>query len=105
MSEVNMVSLVNQMRIMASQANGGNALEVQSTQPTFSTAFKNAIEGVNNLSQQTDALRTSYELGDDQVSLSQVMIASQKSNLATEATIQVRNKLLQAYHDVMNMPI
>lgn len=105
MSEVNMVSLVNQMRVMAAQAKGANAIETQATQSNFSAAFKDAVNSVNNLSQQTNDLRTRFELGDDQVSLSQVMVASQKSNLATEATIQVRNKLLQAYHDIMNMPI
>lgn len=105
MSEVNMVSLVNQMRIMAAHANGMKAEQTETVQESFGTAFKGALDSVNNLSGQSDNLKARFELGDDQVSLSEVMIATQKSSLATEATIQVRNKLIQAYQDVMNMPI
>ena len=46
-----------------------------------------------------------FELGDPNVSLAEVMITSQKSNLAFEATVQIRNRFLQAYQDIMNMPV
>jgi flagellar hook-basal body complex protein FliE len=44
-------------------------------------------------------------MGDDSVSLSDVMIAGQKANIAFQATIQVRNKLVSAYQDMMNMQV
>lgn len=46
-----------------------------------------------------------YIKGDPNVSISDVMIASQKSSVAFQAATQVRNKLVEAYKDVMNMPI
>jgi flagellar hook-basal body complex protein FliE len=44
-------------------------------------------------------------MGDENVSLSDVMIARNKSSVAFEATIQVRNKLVDAYKQLMNMPV
>ena len=44
-------------------------------------------------------------MGDDSVSLSDVMIAGQKANISFQATIQVRNKLVSAYQDIMNMQV
>lgn len=46
-----------------------------------------------------------FELGDPDVDLAQVMVAQQKSRLAFQTTLQVRNKLVDAYRDVMNMPV
>lgn len=105
MSEINTVSLINQMRIMAAQAQGSQVESAGSAGPSFGATFQQALGQVNNLSQQSDALKTRFEMGDSQVSLSDVMIASQKSNLAFEATMRVRNKVVQAYQDIMNMPV
>jgi flagellar hook-basal body complex protein FliE len=44
-------------------------------------------------------------MGDPNVSLSEVMIASQKSSLAFSAMVEVRNKFLEAYKEVMSMPV
>ncbi len=49
--------------------------------------------------------RKSFELGDANVSLPQVMVAMSKSSLAFEATNQVRNRLLTAYQEVMRMSV
>jgi len=50
-------------------------------------------------------LRESYEMGDPEVDITQVMIASQKSTVAFEAMTQVRNKLVTAYQEIMRMPV
>ena len=47
----------------------------------------------------------SIESGDGGISLVKAMIASQKANVAFQATVQVRNKVVSAYQDIMNMPI
>ena len=44
-------------------------------------------------------------MGDPNVSLVDTMVAAQKAGLAFDATLQVRNKLVEAYKDIMNMPI
>jgi flagellar hook-basal body complex protein FliE len=50
-------------------------------------------------------MKKAFEMGDDSVDLSEVMIAAQKSTISFEALSQVRNKLMKAYQDVMNMPV
>jgi flagellar hook-basal body complex protein FliE len=49
--------------------------------------------------------RDAFESGDANVSLAEVMVASQKASVSFQAMLQVRNKLVEAYKDVMNMPM
>ncbi|MEO3678943.1 flagellar hook-basal body complex protein FliE [Rheinheimera fenheensis] len=105
-------ALYAEMQSLASQARGvGTELrlpkveQVNASQSDFSSMLTSALNHVNNLAQETGKLRTAVELGDPNVSLAQVMIASQKSSLAFEATVQVRNKLVEAYKDIMSMPV
>ena len=46
-----------------------------------------------------------FETGEGDASLAEIMIAAQKSSLSFDAMVQVRNKLVEAYKDIMNMPI
>ena len=46
-----------------------------------------------------------FGIGDDKVSLSDVMISMQKASIGFQATVQVRNKLVSAYHEIMNMQV
>jgi len=71
----------------------------------FGDMLQQAIDNVNGLQQNTSALRTSFDQGDRSVSLSDVMIASQKSSVAFDATVQVRNKLVESYKEIMSMPV
>ena len=73
--------------------------------PDFSDMLKQAIDNVNGLQSNTSDLRNSFEMGDESVSLGQVMIAANKSSLAFDATIQIRNKMVEAYKEVMSMPV
>jgi flagellar hook-basal body complex protein FliE len=66
---------------------------------------KNAVSHVNKLDMQDNNIRDAYVSGDKNVSMSQVLIASQKSKLAFEGLVTVRNKLLEAYKEIMNMPV
>jgi len=67
-------------------------------------AFAEGINGVSRLQASSDELIARFESGED-VPLTNVVLAMQKSSLAFEATIQVRNKVLKAYEDIMNMPV
>jgi len=73
--------------------------------PGFSDLFKQAVSSVNETQQQASAMATAYEKGDTGVSLSQVMVASQKASVSFQAITQVRNRLVEAYQDIMNMPM
>lgn len=79
--------------------------ETSASAADFSAMLKQAIENVNGLQQNTSDLRNRFEMGDENVSLSDVMIASSKSGLAFDATVQVRNKMVEAYKEVMSMPV
>jgi len=71
----------------------------------FSKAMKTQLDQVNALDLNAQKLGERFSLGDDKVNLSDVMMASQKSSIALQATIQVRNKLVSTYRDIMNMQI
>lgn len=66
---------------------------------------KDAIQSVSQSQNQTDALKSAYISGDKNVSISQVMISSIKSKVAFEGLLAVRNKLIESYKEIMNMPI
>ncbi|MDB6059920.1 MAG: Flagellar hook-basal body complex protein FliE [Verrucomicrobiaceae bacterium] len=85
--------------------NGANATTGAGKAPGFGEMFQQAIGSVNNTQQQASALSTSFEQGDPGVSLAQVMVASQKASVSFQALTQVRNRLVDAYKDIMNMPV
>ena len=67
--------------------------------------YQHALEGVNNAQKTSGALAQAFELGDPRADLARVMVAAQQSQVAFRATVEVRNRLVQAYQDVMNMPL
>lgn len=71
----------------------------------FAQALHNTLQGVSDRSAEAQALSKRFTMGDDTVSLSDTMVAMQKSSIAFQATVQVRNKLVSAYHDIMNMQV
>lgn len=71
----------------------------------FSEALKASLNQVNQAQLQAEQLGKNFALGDDSVSLSDVMIAGQKASISFQATVQVRNKLVSAYQDIMNMQV
>ncbi|OON61042.1 flagellar hook-basal body complex protein FliE [Massilia sp. KIM] len=71
----------------------------------FADALHSTLQEVSNKSQVAADLGKRFAMGDDTVSLSDTMIAMQKSSIAFQATVQVRNKLVSAYHDIMNMQV
>ena len=79
----------------------------QGNQPEseFGGMLKSAIDSINGLQMEAGGLRERLEMGDQSVSLAQVMIASQKASIAFEAGVQVRNKVVDAYEKIMNMPV
>ncbi|BEV07877.1 MULTISPECIES: flagellar hook-basal body complex protein FliE [unclassified Methylophilus] len=75
------------------------------TQVSFSDALKSSLDQVNNMQLQAEQMGKDFAMGNDNVSLSDVMISGQKANIAFQATVQVRNKLVTAYQDMMNMQV
>ena len=80
-------------------------LSAQDKVGSFEQLLKDAFENVNSLQNEASNLQTRFDTGDRSVSLADVMLASQKSGISFEATIQVRNKLIEAYKTVSQMQI
>jgi flagellar hook-basal body complex protein FliE len=80
---------------------------IQETQalPKFSDLLSSAVDTVNDTQKKSASLAKAFEQGDPNVTLSQVMIQSQKASVSFTALTQVRNKVVQAYQDVMKMPV
>lgn len=71
----------------------------------FGELLSKAVNNVNDLQAKSGELKTAMEMGDRSVTLAEAMIASQKAGIAFEATVQVRNKLVDAYKQIMSMPV
>lgn len=119
MTSIDTNKLLQEMRSMAQQAGidraiglpktglpsgPGGTLGVNGVQG-FGSLMTNVLRDVNAQQIQASQLQQRVEMGDRSVSLVQAMIASQKSNIALQATVQVRNRVVSAYQDIFNMPI
>lgn len=87
--------------------NPGSGLRTEPNRdvPAFDEVMTQALNKVNDVQKTSGELQQAYERGEPGVDITDVMVASQKSSVAFEATLQVRNKLVEAYRDIMNMPI
>ncbi len=108
-------AMVAQLRETASRAQGvqgiANPLKADKTaaaapeQGGFAQVLKASLDQVNSAQSRAEGLGKRFALGDDSVNLSDVMIAGQKASISFQATVQVRNKLVSAYQEIMNMQV
>ncbi|MEN8165870.1 MAG: flagellar hook-basal body complex protein FliE [Pseudomonadota bacterium] len=105
MSNMDINQVLAQMRVMAAQAENKTPTTPESSEASFGDLLKQSVDKVNETQQQAKVLTSAFETGQGDVDLAQVMVAVQKSSLSFDAMVQVRNKLVEAYKDVMNMPI
>jgi flagellar hook-basal body complex protein FliE len=103
MSDMNVNQILAQMRTMSLQA-GGTVRETGGN-TDFSALLQQSIAAVNHTQQNAEKMTEAFEIGTADISLADVMVSTQKANVSFQAMLQVRNKLVDAYHDVMNMPI
>ncbi|AYO78265.1 MULTISPECIES: flagellar hook-basal body complex protein FliE [Sphingobium] len=96
------------LRDVASTGNVGSAGGAGATQGTapggFTDALNNALQQVNGLQTQAGDAASAFERGET-TDIAAVMLAKQQASVSFEATLQVRNKLLSAYKDIMSMPV
>ena len=103
MTDMNVNHVLAQMRSMSIDAS--NKPQQTDNNTDFSTILKQSIASVNDMQQASTELSKAFEMGEPDVSLAEVMIASQKASVSFQAMVQVRNKLVDAYQNVMNMPM
>lgn len=104
MSDINVNQVLAQMRAMSLEAGAKPQVDNDSGSD-FAAMLKQSIDSVNQTQQKAGKLATAFETGKDDVTLAEVMIASQKASVSFQAMLQVRNKLVDAYKDVMSMPM
>lgn len=66
---------------------------------------KSAVTNVNDTQASAEKIKNAFIAGDSHVSMSQVVVETQKSKLAFEGLLAVRNKILDAYREIMNMTV
>ena len=84
---------------------GALPVEGATKSPSFGDLMTQAVNKVNEVQKTSNSMADAYERGVAGVDITDVMIASQKASVSFQAMVQVRNKLVDAYRDVMNMPI
>jgi len=106
MNDMNVNQLLAQMRGLAQVAQGVPAVQQNdNTMSDFSSMLKTSIDKVNETQKSSSALSTAFQRGEPNIDIAEVMLASQKASISFQAMVQVRNKLINAYQDIMNMPI
>ncbi|PCI59433.1 MAG: flagellar hook-basal body complex protein FliE [Gammaproteobacteria bacterium] len=101
-------SLLAQMQSMATEAGStkiNSIPSVNNSSQDFGNLLKNAINTVNDLQHDAGVKKTAFEMGDRSISLAETMISASKAGLAFSATVQVRNKFVEAYKEIMSMPV
>lgn len=78
----------------------GNAAPVD-----FSALLRDAVRQVNAAQNSAQAKAEAFQLGDRNVSIEDVMVTMQQASLSFQGLVAVRNKLLEAYRDISNMPV
>ena len=105
MSDIAINQVLAQMRAMQALANPQATPEAVQGQGNFSNLMQDSIKEVNEAMQESRAMTTRFEMGDPSVSLAEVMVNSQKAGLQFQAVAEIRNRVLSAYKEVMNMPV
>jgi len=100
--------ILGQLRTAAAMA-GGTGIKAPAAGATKTTDFaavlKASLDQANGMQQQASKLARNFELGTSDASLPDVMMSIQKANVSFQQVVQVRNRLVSAYHEIMNMQV
>ena len=104
MSDQAIGEVLAQMRAMAAAAGSEQPREAAG-EPGFGDMMRASIDEVNEAMQASRELAQRFESGDPEVSMTELMVTAQRANLEFQALTEVRNKLLTAYQEIMNMQV
>jgi len=107
MSEIGVNSVLAQIRALSAQASmqQQKPAAVPASGDSFGSLIKDAIGQVNNAQGEAAQKQRAFELGDANTDLSSVMLATTKAQVSFRAMVEVRNRVISAYQDIMNMPL
>ena len=102
-------SLYQDLQNMAAESQmgipGTSSIQGNPSGKNFAAMLSGAIDTVNSMQLESKDQAMRFEMGDKSLSLADVMVTKEKSGIAFEATVQVRNKVLEAYKQIMSMPV
>lgn len=105
----NVEQMVNQLRAVAAQAAGASSapgsVGAAAGSTDFARMLQSAVDEVNSAQQDAKQLSRQFELGDPDTHLQDVVLSLQKASLSFQTMVQVRNKLVTAYQEIMNMQV
>lgn len=102
----NLEQMLSELRAASAVAQGKPSSAVQGAEGAdFGKALASAIDQVNAAQQQARQMQEQFVAGEENVNLQDVMINLQKANISFQQMVQVRNKLVTAYNDIMNMQV
>ena len=105
MSDMDINQVLTQMRVLAARAGGETDAPAATGGADFSKMLSESLDKVSETQGEAGALKQAFEMGEQGVELPEVMVALQKANVSFQAITQVRNKLLNAYQEIMNMQV
>jgi flagellar hook-basal body complex protein FliE len=112
MSSIDVNSVLAQIRSLNQQvgvrpqiAPPLRAEEAKAAQPGFGELVKQGIDSVAGQQAEAGRLQQAFELGDPNADLASVMVASAKAQVSFRAMVEVRNRVVNAYQEIMNMPL
>jgi flagellar hook-basal body complex protein FliE len=106
MNEISPQQLLAQIRTLNRELQGSVASPEKTGEAAgFGDFLKTAIDSVNASQKTAAALKRDFESERNNADLTQVMVAVQKADLSFRAMTEVRNKLVSAYQEIMNMPV
>lgn len=105
MNTIRPEQLLEQIRAMSPGLQPESVQPPPTDRPEFGDVLQDTLKAVNEAQKESGDLAARFEAGDPNTSLVDVMLARQKSGLAFQAVTEVRNKLVSAYQDIMNMPV
>ncbi len=100
-----MLEKIRDISNKSSVFHGGQSVDKTHDFSGVMSSAKSLLNTVNETQTTSDTLKDKYLQGDPNVSLSQVLVSNEKSKIAFEGLIIVRNKCLEAYKEIMNMPV
>lgn len=106
MSQIAINAVLAQMRALEAVAKGGESSSVGGAGGSdFGKVLAESMNKINETQHNAKAMKADFQHGVEGVELPQVMVALQEASISFQAMTQVRNKLLSAYQDIMNMPV
>lgn len=100
-----MDQILTQLKAASALAAGSEKPAATAPGADFGQLLKTAVDQVNTVQQTADQLSQEFVRGNQDVELHDVMISLQKANVSFQSMIQVRNRLVSAYQEIMNMQV